>query len=130
MTFGEEEEPLQPVKRRAVSTGEEPKENQSMERRKENEMPRLAQCLHLCVSVKVCPSMRPALLPGAVPSQRGTLPHVPGSCRNAGTSVAWLWWLHGSADSPRHGPWQKQSQEEWSSSQGMSFKGALTYQES
>lgn len=27
MTFGEEEEHLQPVKRRAVSTGEEPKEN-------------------------------------------------------------------------------------------------------
>jgi len=30
-----------------------------------------------------------------------------------GDPAAWLWWLHGSADTPRHGPWQLQILGEW-----------------
>ena len=41
MTFGGQEE-HHPVKRRAVSTGEEPKENGSMKHGRENETPRIA----------------------------------------------------------------------------------------
>lgn len=84
MTFGGQEE-HHPVKRRAVSTGEEPKENGSMKHGRENETPRIAQRLDLRLTVKACPSTRPALLPGCCPIPVRGSPHVPGSCRSAGT---------------------------------------------
>lgn len=76
---------LQPVKRRVLSTVEEPKENWSKEHGRENEMPRIAQCQDLHIVVKACPSTGPALLPVCCPIPMRGSPHVPGSCRSAGT---------------------------------------------